>query len=410
MALKRFVGFGLGPIQSGLMLAEAARSGSFGSYVVAEVDQELVDAVRTNGNRLTVNVARKDGLATETLADLIVLNPAVASDRNRLGEEISRADELATAVPSVDLYTAGGDNSIAALLAANVNPARPQLLYACENNNYAAEILLEQLRKRAPESRLAHLQILNTVIGKMSGVHRDPTVIRTLGLSPITPSLPRAVLVEEFNRILVSRVTLPGVRKGIDVFSEKDDLLPFEEAKLFGHNAIHALLGYLAWARGLVVMSDIRKHPDLYETGRRAFLDESGATLIRKHGHLGDQLFTPDGWRAYAEDLLERMTNPYLHDAVDRICRDPARKLAYGDRLVGTMRECLKQGVEPELLAAGAAAALRYLAAEDVGKGTAWSGDMRAKLLALWEKEPDDGVRERCLAAVLGALPDSQVR
>jgi len=98
------------------------------------------------------------------------------------------------------------------------------------------------------------------------------------------------------------------------------------------------------------------------------------------------------------------MTNPYLHDAVDRICRDPARKLAYGDRLVGTMRECLKQGVEPKLLAAGAAAALRYLAAGDVGKGATSSGDPRARLQALWEKEMDDGLKERCLQGVLDGL------
>jgi hypothetical protein len=37
-----FVGFGLGPIQTGLFLYEAFRSGNFQTYTVAEVDDSLV--------------------------------------------------------------------------------------------------------------------------------------------------------------------------------------------------------------------------------------------------------------------------------------------------------------------------------------------------------------------------------
>ena len=40
-----FVGFGFGPIQSGLFLNEAFQSGNFSRLVVAEIDQNLVDAV-----------------------------------------------------------------------------------------------------------------------------------------------------------------------------------------------------------------------------------------------------------------------------------------------------------------------------------------------------------------------------
>jgi mannitol-1-phosphate/altronate dehydrogenase len=94
------------------------------------------------------------------------------------------------------------------------------------------------------------------------------------------------------------------------------------------------------------------------QTARDAFLKESGAALIRRHGNLGDDLFTPDGYHRYAEDLLERMTNPYLHDLTSRICRDHARKLGYDDRLFGTMRLALDYEVRPENLAMGAGAAV----------------------------------------------------
>jgi len=47
--MRRFVGFGFGPIQAGLMLYEAQASRAFDDYAIAEVDGRLVDAVRAAG-------------------------------------------------------------------------------------------------------------------------------------------------------------------------------------------------------------------------------------------------------------------------------------------------------------------------------------------------------------------------
>ncbi|MBE3064169.1 MAG: hypothetical protein IMZ69_04035 [Spirochaetes bacterium] len=243
----------------------------------------------------------------------------------------------------------------------------------------------------------------------MSGVISSQEEMRRLGLAPLVPGFDKCVLVEEFNRIYISKIALPGFSRGIRVFEEKEDLLPFEEAKLFGHNAIHALLGYLANARGLAVMSEIRGEGELMALGRKAFIEESGAALIRKHGRLGDPLFTEKGYAAYADDLLERMTNPYLNDRVERIIRDPQRKLGYGDRLFGTMREALKQGIEPRIMARGAAAAVSYAMGEGAEKRMA--SDLAAArefLLGLWASEPTDEHREECLRLVHDAMRKSE--
>jgi mannitol-1-phosphate 5-dehydrogenase len=418
MAGKHFLGFGFGPIQSGLMLLEAQASGRFDRYTIAEILPDLVQAVRANGNRIAVNIAHPDRIEPRELTGIEMLNPRSDADRGALADAIRHADEMATAIPSVDLYGAGGDASIAALLAAHLDDAKPRILYASENNNYAAERLHKAVAARArTPAALARFQILNTVIGKMSGVIDDAAVMRELALKPFVPGGPRAVLVEAFNRILVSKVTLPGFARGIPAFEEKDDLLPFEEAKLFGHNAIHALLGYLAAAGSLRYMSDIRHHAELLDTGRRAFLDECGTALIRKHGGTNDPLFTPKGFAACADDLLQRMTNPWLHDEVRRICRDPRRKLGYGDRLVGTMRVALGQGVAPRLLARGAAAALAYLAADSTAAplnvpvpapGAAWTaGDAASVLRALWaEEDTSDGHADACVELIAAACAE----
>lgn len=358
--MKTFAGFGFGPIQSALFLLEAHQSGNFSRYVVAEIDPVLVKAIRDNGGAYTINIARKNRIDQVTVRGVELYNPRDPADRAKIIEAISQADELATALPSVRFFDSGDQTCVAAMLAQGLaqKPAdKPVVLYAAENHNHAAEILGESLRKYAPAA-IPSFQILNTVVGKMSGMITERDSMRQMHLAPMTPDTPRAILVEEFNRILISRIAVPGFTRGIEVFVEKDDLLPFEEAKLYGHNAIHALIGYLADRKGLSTMAQAADHPDLMQIARGAFLNESGAALIQKHAGLGDPLFTEAGYRAYADDLLERMVRPNLNDLVSRVIRDHARKLGYDDRLYGTMRLALRYGIESTNLACGAAAAI----------------------------------------------------
>jgi mannitol-1-phosphate 5-dehydrogenase len=355
---KCYVGFGFGPIQNALFLFEASRSGRFSRYVVGEVDAALVWAVRENGGAYTVNVARRDGIEPVTVAGVELYNPRMPGDREELVDAIEASDEMATALPSVDIYMAGGESSVVRLIrdgvARRASP-RPTIVYAAENHNHAAEILTAYLAQEGCRE-MQSLQVLNTVIGKMSGVITDAATIARLGLKTMTPKLERAVLVEEFNQILVSQVRLPGYERGISAFVEKPDLLPFEEAKLYGHNAIHALIGYLAELKGLATIADAGRDAQIMGIARTAFLDECGTALVKRHGALNDPLFTRDGFRAFAEDLLERMVNPHLNDLVARVGRDHVRKLGWDDRLYGTMRVALSQGVQPANLALGAAA------------------------------------------------------
>ena len=386
---KTFVGFGFGPIQSALFLYEAYRSGNFDRYVIAEVDEGLVGAVREGGGRYSINVAHPDRIEQVVLDGVRLCRPSDQSDRDELLAAIAVADEMATALPSVRFYDTGDATSVAQLLADGFgqrDPSKPAIIYAAENNNRAAEILSQRLGAKVPAGVLANTQTLNTVVGKMSGVITDGDTIRRLGLAPLTPDTPRAVLVERFNHILVSRVTLEGLQRGIGVFVEKDDLLPFEEAKLYGHNAIHALIGYLGRLRGLTTMAEAAHHGDIMEVARAAFIDESGGSLLKKYEQIQDPLFTVDGYCAYADDLIERMVNPHLNDLISRVTRDARRKLGYDDRLFGTMRLALAQGIEPIQMAKGAAAALTCVTAASPQTRE----DVAATLREVWGEQADE--------------------
>jgi len=367
---RTFVGFGFGAIQAGLFLFEAYRSSNFKRLVVAEVMDDVVAAIRKSGGKYRINVATPGGIEQHEIKGVEIFNPRVADDRQALVEAIAEAAEIATALPSVKFYGSGQAGDVVDILGRGLkqkldNAALPRaVIYTGENHNHAAEIMDEALAGGPGIRGGDRFQSLNTVIGKMSGVVVDPTQMQEQKLACVVEGMNRAFLVEAFNRILITKIALPGFRRGIAVFEEKPDLLPFEEAKLYGHNATHALIGYLLRLKKAGFMAEAQKDRELMKLAREAFLLESGAALRKKYSGV-DPLFTERGYEAYADDLLERMMNPHLRDSVERITRDARRKLGWDDRLIGTMRMALSKDIIPVRYAQGAAAALCVLAAEE---------------------------------------------
>jgi len=132
----------------------------------------------------------------------------------------------------------------------------------------------------------------------------------------------------------------------------------YTDRKLYIHNAAHALLGYLGYLRGYAfgyqALEDawVRERID-------AALSESAAALVAEHG------FEPVSFQEHMDYLLLRFANRALGDPISRLARDPLRKLAPDDRLVGAARLAERHGIVPQGLAWGIAAALLYAEPSD---------------------------------------------
>ena len=369
--MKVFVGVGLGPIQTGIFMSGACRGG-FDRIVIAEVDDKLRNAINSNGGVVTINTAYANCIKPEVIKNVEVYNPNEPEGRAKLVEAAAEACELATALPSVKFFAYCAPWMVEGF---RKQPERTRFIYTAENNNRAAEELEEALGEKFPNT-----YCLNTVVGKMSGVVPEADCAAR-GVEKLAPAADRAHLVEAFNKIYIS--SCPGIEnRCVENLYVKNDLLPFEEAKLYGHNAIHFLLGTLGKTADCEYMSDLTKHPELIALAREAFINESGAALCKKYAGF-DELFTAEGFKAYAEDLLERMPNPFLQDAIARITRDLPRKLSWEDRVVGTMRLVLSQNETPRVFAKGAALAAK----EEFGSDPA---AVKAGLQELWGKWDDE--------------------
>jgi mannitol-1-phosphate/altronate dehydrogenase len=343
-----------------------ARDGGFSRIVVAEVDETVKKALSVSGGEITVNVAKSDKVVAETVTGIEVLNPLDPDDLRKLETAAAEADEIATALPSVDFF-----KHVAQWMRKGfaVAPTKRRFIYTAENNNHAAE----RLKEAIDMDDLPNTHYLNTVVGKMSSVLPDGEY-QKLSLAPLSPELNRAHLVEAFNNILISDAPEIEQRntKGLHV---KKDLYPFEEAKLYGHNAIHFMLALLGKRKGALNMSDLGKDQELMEFARIAFIEECGKALCLKWDGQ-DELFTSEGFERYATDLLTRMTNPFLNDSTERITRDLPRKLSWDDRVVGTIRLAVSQGVNPAKIAECA-----KIAAEELFGANA---DLHAEFAEIW--------------------------
>jgi mannitol-1-phosphate 5-dehydrogenase len=127
------------------------------------------------------------------------------------------------------------------------------------------------------------------------------------------------------------------------------------ERKLFTHNLGHAALGYIGYIKGHTYVSDALQDTEIKGVFESA-LRETARALISRYP---DDLDPAEHDEVLA-DVMVRFGNPMLRDTVRRVAHDPIRKLGPDDRLIGSAKLCLGEGVTPQNIALVCGAALRY--------------------------------------------------
>lgn len=165
------------------------------------------------------------------------------------------------------------------------------------------------------------------------------------------------------------------------------DYLPRLREKLYVFNAGHAICGYLGWLRGHRTVAEAVADPLLRPMVVGCLL-EARRALLQAYPELGEEVRDP------VAAVLERYADPELTDPLARVAREPIRKLAPHDRLLGPValvRRAL--GVVPPYFSLAVAGALLYRGGDD------------PQALTLQSRLADEGVMA-VLASVCGLEPD----
>ncbi|NQX29602.1 mannitol-1-phosphate 5-dehydrogenase [Microbacteriaceae bacterium VKM Ac-2854] len=334
------VHFGAGNIGRGFVGLILHNAGY--EIVFADVNAELIDTIKSASSYTVHEVG--DQPSTEVVDNFRAVNSATELDA--LIAEIATAEIVTTAVgPTILRFVAP---AIAKGLLAR-DTALPKLaVMACENAINATQILATEVASNLTpdewEAVREHAIFADTAVDRIV-----PNQAPGQGLD---------VTVETFYEWVINATPFGDDVPSIPGATFVDDLAPFIERKLFTVNTGHATAAYFGFAAGTHKLSDALADPAVYAAVEAA-LKDTKTLVVEKHG------FSDEQQQAYLEKTLGRFANPYLTDTVDRVGRQPLRKLSRHERFIGPAAELAERGHTPEGLLAAIGAALQFDVPED---------------------------------------------
>ena len=329
------VHFGAGNIGRGfigLLLHDAGYE-----VVFADVNAELIDALAAS-DRYTVHEVGEG--ARELFVDRYrAINSQ--SDGAALAAELADADVLTTAVgPNVLRFIAP---HVLQALRDRSPDAPPLAVMACENAIDATSML------RAETERLAGPD--EWIALERRAVFANTAVDRIVPGQPAGAGLD--VTVETFSEWAIERPPFGSTPPAIPGAHFVERLGPYIERKLFTVNTGHASTAYFGFLAGHERIAESLADPSVAERVERV-LEETSALIVAKHG------FTEEEQAAYRATILARFRNEALPDTVERVGRQPLRKLGRRERFIAPAAELAERELPIDGLLAAIEAALGF--------------------------------------------------
>ncbi|MBP3479105.1 MAG: mannitol dehydrogenase [Oscillospiraceae bacterium] len=339
--MKKAVMYGGGNIGRGFIGALLSQSGYEVTFIdVAEPVVKALQEKRTYPVRYVSSEGHKDVWIENVTAVNGNLPEAV--------DAIAECDIMATAVGARILKFIV-PNIVAGLRKRWAMGKGALNIIICENlmdaNKVLEGMLKEQLTAEEQAKFDASVGLVEASIGRMVPVQTEE----------MKDGEPMRVCVESYGFLPVDKAAFVG---GVPEIRNMVPYEPFDfyiKRKLYVHNMGHATCAYLGDQLGLQYIYEAIAVPEVRILVQNAML-ESAMALSKKYG--ADLM----ALQLHITDLLYRFTNAALKDTCQRVGGDPARKLSPEDRLIGSSKLALEQGVTPAYIAVGAAAGLhRYI-------------------------------------------------
>ncbi len=333
--------FGAGNIGRGFigkLLSDAHAELTF-----ADANTQLVDQLN-HSHEYKVNV-----VGTQHQVDTVSHIVAVNANSSDVVDRIRKADLITTAVGPQVLDKIAGTLAEGLRLRFDDGNTSPLNIIACENMVRGTSHLKDEVLKKLPAE---YHERLEQLVGFV-----DSAVDRIVPPSAAAND-PLEVTVESFSEWIVDKGQFRGPIPQVDGMELTDNLIAFVERKLFTLNTGHIITAYLGYLKGYGTIREAIEDPEIRDKVRLA-MQQSGEVLVRRYG------FDRQLHQAYIEKILGRFANPYLVDEIDRVGRQPLRKLGADDRLIKPLRGTLEYGLPNGALLEGIAAALHYRNADD---------------------------------------------
>ncbi|MEA4945290.1 MAG: hypothetical protein VB080_12740 [Propionicimonas sp.] len=354
--MQKAVVFGAGAVGRGFIGQLLSEAGWFVTFL--DVQPDLVKHLAMEGSYPHVTVTNDDSERT-------LIRPVTAIDARDTGAACAALLEADLAVSCVGarVLPAVADTLATAVSSRIAAGLAPLDVLLAENLHGASTVMRGLLSDRLPDLGSDELDaavgLMETSIGRMIPAP-DPSRVG----SDLT-----AVFVEPYKMLPYDDTARRGAL--IDVPGlVADTSVPFAfygDRKLYVHNLGHCMTAYLGEVAGATTIAEAIAIPAVRYFVRSAMVESAVALASTYSVSLVDLL-------AHVDDLLHRFGNRALGDTVARVGREPLRKLAAHDRLLGALDLAAAYGLPGHHLSlAVAAGAYRVLRTEGWGEPQLWS-------------------------------------
>ncbi|WP_407333472.1 mannitol-1-phosphate 5-dehydrogenase [Enterovibrio sp. 27052020O] len=335
--MKKAVHFGAGNIGRGFigkLLADSNVAVTF-----ADVNEPLIDQL-SHKQQYNVRV-----VGTESTIESVSHISAVNSMSADVIDRIATTDLVTTAVGANVL------DKIARTIAEGLKKRfsdgneSPLNIIACENMVRGSTHLKAEVYRHLNEEEQAKT---DEYVGFV-----DSAVDRIVPPMDAANDDPLEVTVESFSEWIVDDQQFKGEIPAITGMERTSNLMAYVERKLFTLNTGHCITAYLGCLHGYRTIREAINDPVIRTDVTQAMM-ESGEVLIRRYR------FDREKHYVYIDKIIERFANPFLVDEVDRVGREPIRKLGQNDRLIRPLLGTMEYQTDNDALLKGIAAALKY--------------------------------------------------
>ncbi len=339
--MMKAVQYGAGNIGRGFIGQLFSQSGY--EVVFIDVNQEMVIKLNED-HSYPIKVVSEKGHK-----EIIISNVRAVDGKNIkiVSDEIADADIMATAVGVNVLPRIAKPIAMGLKKKWAQKNMKPLNIIICENlldaNRYLEGLIKKELSKNEISLFDKTVGLVEASIGRMVPV--------------MTPEMQKGnilrVCVEEYCELPVEKDAFKGEIPNILNMVPFSPFEFFIQRKLFIHNMGHALTAYLGHLNQYKYIWEANKNQNIKLIAERA-MTESAVALSQEHDIPLNQILE------HVDDLLYRFGNRYLGDTIERVGRDPIRKLGYNDRLVGAANLAIKHNTKPIYICLGIATALCF--------------------------------------------------
>ncbi|PYI22037.1 mannitol-1-phosphate 5-dehydrogenase [Aspergillus japonicus CBS 114.51] len=333
---KKAIQFGGGNIGRGFV-AEFLHEAGY-EVVFVDVMDQTVNALQ-NADSYEVTEVSEEGEKTKTITNFRAINSK--THESDVIQEIATADVVTCAVgPNILKF-------IAPVIAKGIDARtaeKPVAVIACENAIGATDTLHGFIKQHTAEDRVETLynraQFANSAIDRI--VPNQP------------PNAGLNVRIEKFYEWVVEKTPFGELgHPDIPAIHWVDHLEPYIERKLFTVNTGHATTAYFGHIRGKRMIAEALADPEIKEMVHKV-LGETASLITDKHE------ISDEEQKEYVDKIIQRISNPYLEDNVDRVGRAPLRKLSRKERFIGPAAQLAERGQKYDALMDAVEMALRF--------------------------------------------------